>query len=92
MMIDHGKLHGCRALDLSNTVNLHIEAVHRLLTSSTVITQRLEALSYTGQDAITEQFWIDSIRYLHRLKSVTRKKCSSIKREENENEYDSCSF
>jgi hypothetical protein len=68
LLIDRGKLNGCRALDLSNTVNLSSETVHRLLTLAPKITERLEALSYTGHDAITEQFWIDSIRFLHRIK------------------------
>ncbi|CAF0748783.1 unnamed protein product [Rotaria sp. Silwood1] len=68
LLLDRGKLNGCRALDLSNTVNLNVEAVHRLLTSFTNISYRLEALSYTGHVAITEQFWINAIRYLHRIK------------------------
>ena len=71
LLIDRGKLHGCRALDLSNTVNLTVDAVHRLLTSTPAMTSTLEGLSYTGQDAITEQFWIDSIKYFHRLKYET---------------------
>jgi hypothetical protein len=66
--MDRGTLNGCRALDLSNTVNLNSETVHRLLTSLPNVTYRLEALSYTGNDDITEQFWIDSIRFLHRIK------------------------
>ncbi|CAF0884962.1 unnamed protein product [Rotaria sordida] len=68
LLLDRGKLNGCRALDLSHTVNLNVDAVHRLLTSFTNISYRLEALSYTGHAAITERFWIDSIRYLHRIK------------------------
>lgn len=51
-------------------MNLNIDTVHRLLTLFPPIAHRLEALSYTGHDAITEQFWIDSIRFLHRLKWV----------------------
>lgn len=66
--MDRGILNGCRALDLSNTVNLHVETMHRLLTTSPGITYRLEALSYTGLNDITEHFWIDSIRFLHRIK------------------------
>jgi hypothetical protein len=66
--MERGRLNGCRALDLSNTVNLNVETIHRLLTSSPGITHRLEALSYTGQNDITEQFWIDSIRFLRRIK------------------------
>ncbi|CAF4220483.1 unnamed protein product, partial [Adineta steineri] len=68
LLIDLGKLNGCRALDLSNTVNLNIETMYRLLLSSPDITQRLEALSYTGHACITEQFWIDAIRFLHKIK------------------------
>lgn len=68
LIIDRGVLNGCRALDLSNTVNLNVDIVHRLLTSTPSITYRLEALSYTGQNAISEQFWIESIRFLRRLK------------------------
>lgn len=60
----------CRALDLSNTVNLSVETVHRFLTLSPTAKFRLEALSYTGHDSITEQFWIDSIRFLQQLKYV----------------------
>ncbi len=67
LLIDRGILNGCRGLDLSNTVNLNVETMHRLLTSSPGITYRLEALSYTGHNAITEQFWIDSIRFLHQI-------------------------
>ncbi|CAF4241080.1 unnamed protein product, partial [Rotaria sp. Silwood2] len=68
LLLERGKLNGCRALDLSHTVNLNVEAVHRLLTSFTNISYRLEALSYTGHVAITEQFWINAIRYLHRIR------------------------
>jgi len=68
LLIDRGTLNGCRALDLSNTVNLNVETMHRLLTSSPGVTHRLEALSYTGHNDITEQFWIDSIRFLHQIK------------------------
>ncbi len=68
LLIDRGTLNGCRALDLSNTVNLNVETMSRLLTSSPNINYRLEALSYTGNDNITEQFWIDAIRYLRRIK------------------------
>ncbi len=68
LLIDRGVLNGCQGLDLSNTVNLNVETMHRLLTSSPGITYRLEALSYTGHNAITEQFWIDSIRFLHQIK------------------------
>ncbi|CAF2993374.1 unnamed protein product [Rotaria sp. Silwood2] len=68
LIIDRGTLNGCRALDLSNTVNLNVDTVHRLLTSSPSLTYRLEALNYTGHDDITEQFWIDTIRFLHRIK------------------------
>ncbi len=68
LLIDRGTLNGCRALDLSNTVNLNVETMHRLLTSSPGVTYRLEALSYTGHNAITEHFWIDSIRFLRRVK------------------------
>ncbi|CAF1690642.1 unnamed protein product, partial [Adineta ricciae] len=67
VLVDHGKLNGCRALDFSNTVNLSAEAMHRLLTTLPNITQHLEALSYTGNGAITEQFWIDTIRFIHKL-------------------------
>jgi hypothetical protein len=66
--MERGKLIGCRALDFSNTVNLNVETVHRLLTSFTGISYRLEALSYTGHAGITEQFWIDSVRFLHRIR------------------------
>jgi hypothetical protein len=68
LLIDRGVLNGCRGLDVSNTVNLNVEIMHRLLTSSPGVTYRLEALSYTGHNAITEQFWIDSIRFLHQIK------------------------
>jgi hypothetical protein len=68
LLIDRGIINGCRALDLSNTVNLNIETMYRLLTSSPNVTHRLEALSYTGHAAITEQFWIDSIRFLRKIK------------------------
>ncbi len=68
LLIDRGTLNGCRALDLSNTVNLNVETMHRLLTSSPGVTHRLEALNYTGHNDITEQFWIDSIRFLHQIK------------------------
>lgn len=68
LLINRGTLNGCRALDLSNTVNLNVEAVHRLLTASPGVVYRLEAFSYTGHNAITEQFWIDSIRFLHQMK------------------------
>jgi len=68
ILIERGKLNGCRALDISNTVNLNIETVHRLITSFPAISYRLQALSYTGHVAITEQFWIDSLRFLHRIK------------------------
>lgn len=68
VLVDRDKLRGCRALDLSNTVNLSVEAVYRLLTTAPHITQRLEALSYAGHVSITEQFWIDTIRFLRKLK------------------------
>ncbi|CAF2082706.1 unnamed protein product [Rotaria magnacalcarata] len=68
LLMERGTLNGCRALDLSNTVNLNVETTHHLLISSPGVTYRLEALNYTGCDAITEQFWIDSIRFLHRIK------------------------
>ncbi|CAF1546417.1 unnamed protein product, partial [Rotaria sordida] len=68
LIIDRGTLNGCRALDLSNTVNLNVETVHHLLTSTRHVTYRLEALNYTGHDDITEQFWIDTIRFLRRIK------------------------
>lgn len=68
LLIDRGKLHGCQSLDLSHTVNLNMETVSRLLTSSLHVSHRLEALSYTGQDSITEHFWINIIRYFHRIK------------------------
>mgnify|MGYP000327250624 CR=1 FL=1 len=66
--MERGKLNLCRALDLSNTVNLNFETVHRFFTTFTGTTYRLEALSYTGDVNITEQFWIDSIRLFHRIK------------------------
>lgn len=66
--MERGTLSGCRALDISNTLNLNVETVHHMLTSSPAIAYRLEALNYTGSDDITEQFWIDCIRYLHRIK------------------------
>jgi hypothetical protein len=66
--MERGILNGCRALDLSNTVNLNVETVHRLITLFPNISYRLEALSYTGHVDISEQFWIDAIRYLHRIK------------------------
>lgn len=68
LIIDRGVLNGCQALDLSNTVNLNVDIVHRLLTSTPSVTYRLEALSYTGQTALSEQFWIESIRFLRRIK------------------------
>ncbi|CAF3761946.1 unnamed protein product [Adineta steineri] len=68
LLMTRGVLNGCRALDLSNTVNLNIETVYRLLTSFTNVSYQLEALSYTGHIGITEQFWSDCIRYLHRIK------------------------
>ncbi|CAF2073103.1 unnamed protein product, partial [Rotaria magnacalcarata] len=67
-LLDRGKLNSCRALDISNTVNLNVDAVHRLLTSFTNISYRIEALSYTGHVDITEQFWINAIRFLHHIK------------------------
>lgn len=72
VLIERGKLNGCRAIDISNTVNLNVEAVHRLITLFPGISYRLEGLSYTGHVLITEQFWIDSIRYLHRIKSLNK--------------------
>ncbi|CAF3010118.1 unnamed protein product [Rotaria socialis] len=68
LLLDRGKLNSCRALDISNTVNLNVDAVHRLLTSFTNISYRIEALSYTGHVDITEQFWINAIRFLHHIK------------------------
>ncbi|CAF1603881.1 unnamed protein product [Adineta ricciae] len=68
LLITRGILNTCRALDLSNTVNLSLESVHRFLTSYTNISNRLEALSYTGNVGINEQFWTDAIRFLRRIK------------------------
>ena len=67
-LLDGGKLNNCRALDLSSTVNLNVEAVHRFISLFAGISYRLEAFSYTGHVSITEQFWINAIRYLHRIK------------------------
>lgn len=61
-------MNNCRALDLSSTVNLNADAVHRFISFFPGISYRLEAFSYTGHASITEQFWINTIRYLHRIK------------------------
>ncbi|UJR32911.1 hypothetical protein I4U23_020372 [Adineta vaga] len=68
LLITRGVLNTCRAFDLSNTVNLNLETVHQFLTSFTNVSHRLEALSYTGNVGINEQFWTDAIRFLHRIK------------------------
>lgn len=67
-LLENGKLNHCRALDLSNTVNLTVEVVHRFLTTFTGIAYQLEAFSYTGDANITEQFWTHTIRHMHRIK------------------------
>jgi hypothetical protein len=68
VLFERGVLNHCRTLDLSNTVNLSTDCVHRVLTSSNGFAHCLEALSYTGLETITEHFWIDVIRYLKCIK------------------------
>ena len=64
-LIDQGKLSNLRAIDLSNTVNLNVEAVFTLLKHHG---RQLRGLSYAGNAKITEQFWINAIRNLKHIR------------------------
>lgn len=67
-MIDQGKLSNLRAIDLSNTVNLNFDPVFALLKRHG---RQLRGLSYAGNAKITEQFWINVIRNLKNIRSIS---------------------
>lgn len=68
-LIERGTLNNCRALDLSNTVNLSAELAYRFFASKkNQILEKLEALSLTGQPTINEQFWVPVIKNLERIR------------------------
>jgi len=65
LLIEEGKLSNIRAIDLSNTVNLNFEAVTTLVKRHG---RQLRGMSYAGNSKVTEQFWINIIKYMKNLK------------------------
>jgi hypothetical protein len=66
LLIDDGKLTNIRAIDISNTVNLNFEVVSVLLKRHG---RQLRGISYAGNAKITEQFWINTMKYMKNIKS-----------------------
>lgn len=65
LLSDGGKLSNIRAMDLSNTVNLNYEAVSTLLKRHG---RQLRGISYAGNAKVTEQFWINTIKFMKNIK------------------------
>jgi hypothetical protein len=65
LLIEEGKLTNIRAIDLSNTVNLNFEVVSTLLKRHG---RQLRGISYAGNAKITEQFWINTVKYMKNIK------------------------
>ncbi|CAF0956301.1 unnamed protein product [Adineta steineri] len=65
LLIELGKLTNIRAIDLSNTVNLNYEVVFTLLK---LHGRQLRGICYAGNSKVTEQFWINTIKYMRNIK------------------------
>jgi hypothetical protein len=65
LLIEEGKLTNIRAIDLSNTVNLNFEVVSTLLKRHG---RQLRGISYAGNAKITEQFWINTVKFMKNIK------------------------
>ncbi len=65
LLIEEGKLTNIRAIYLSNTVNLNFEVVSTLLKRHG---RQLRGISYAGNAKITEQFWINTVKFMKNIK------------------------
>lgn len=62
---EYGKLDKLKVLDISNTVNLTSEAVFTFIKKYGT---QLIGFSYTGNPKVTEQFWVNSIPNLDKIR------------------------
>ncbi|CAF1323816.1 unnamed protein product, partial [Didymodactylos carnosus] len=70
LLVDHGKLSTCHAIDLSNTVNLSSDVVYTFLM---LHGKHLHGLSYAGNANVTEQFWRKIVGSLENIKRIITK-------------------